>query len=76
MEIQEMFNLLIVSAGLSYLLELLTSNLDEKWSKITTIVMSIIVAGLFVWVRNTEFFPTVLTVLGFASAVYAFLIKK
>ena len=78
MEVTEFLSIGIVGVFVSVIIELITVKLSTRpiWSKAVTIIVSLAFAGLYVWVRNTSFFPTVVTVLGVASTVYALFIKK
>ena len=75
MEIQEFMNIAIVGAILSVVIELLPKS-NPTATKAITLTLAIIVAGGYVWVTNTPYFQTVVTVLGVASIVYGFFIKK
>lgn len=49
---------------------------DSLGTKIYTVVLALIIGGVYVWIQSTPYFQTVLTVLGAASAFYAFFLKK
>lgn len=77
MDINEFLGIAIVGALLSVIIEMVTANIsDPRKTKVITIMLALVVAGAYVWLRSTSFFPTVLTVLGTASIVYGFFFNK
>ena len=78
MEINDFLSITIVGAALSLAIESLKAKWGTKgWAtKTVTILLSILIAGLYVWLRQTSYWQTILTVLGAASIVYAFFLKK
>lgn len=77
MDIQEFLAIAVVGAIMSVVIELLMKNVSNPLvSKLVTAVFAIIVAGLYVWVRSTPYFETVILVLGTASTVYGFFLNK
>lgn len=77
MEIQEFLGIAVVGAILSVVIELIKGESSNPlYTKIATLVLAIITAGAYVWVRSTPYFETVVLVLGTASTVYGFFLKK
>lgn len=78
MNIDEFLGIGIVGALLSVAFELIKGKYPSSpnKSKGLIILLSLIVGGLYVWVRETPYFPTVLGVLGGASAVYSLFFNK
>lgn len=77
MDIQEFLGIAVVGALLSLVIEVITKKVNNPTvSKAITLVLSIIVAGAYVWVRSTPYFQTVIVVLGTASIVYGFFLNK
>jgi hypothetical protein len=77
MDIQEFLGIAVVGALLSLALEYITGHVKSKnASKAITLVLSLVVAGGYVWVRSTPYFETMVTVLGVASIVYGFVFNK
>jgi hypothetical protein len=78
MEINDFVAITVVGAGLSLAIDWLKAKFGtEGWAtKTVTLLLSILIAGLYVWLRQTSYWQTVLTVLGAASAIYAFFLKK
>lgn len=78
MEINDFLNISVVGLALSGLVSLI----KMKWgtsglkTKALTLVLSLAVAGGYVWIKNTPYFETVVLVLGVASTIYAFIVKK
>jgi len=76
--IQDFAGLMIVGA----LLTAVVSWIKAKWgtegteTKVLTIVLALVVGGLYVWLRSTSFFPTVVLVLTTSSTVYALFVNK
>lgn len=77
MNIQEFLAIAVVGAIMSVVIELLMKNVSNPLvSKLVTATFAIIVAGVYVWVRSTPYFETVILVLGTASTVYGFFLNK
>jgi len=78
MEINDFLSITIVGAALSLAIESLKAKWGTKgWAtKTVTILFSVLLAGLYVWLRQTSYWQTIITVLGAASIVYAFFLKK
>ncbi len=78
MEINDLIAISIVGAALSLAIESLKAKFGTKgWAtKTVTILLSILIAGLYVSLRDTSYWQTIIAVLGAASAVYAFFLKK
>ena len=77
MDIQEFMGIAVVGGILSLLLEIANSKVsDPQLSKAITLVASVVVGGLYVYVRSTPYFETMVTVLGGASIVYGFFLNK
>lgn len=77
MDTNDFIGIAVVGAMLSGVIQIIKNRFgtESNETKILTIVLALIVGGLYVWVRSTSYFETVLLVLASASAVYAFLIK-
>lgn len=77
MDINEFLGIAIVGALLSVVIEIVTANVtDPRKTKLITILLALVVAGSYVWLRSTPFFQTALTVLGTASIVYGFFFNR
>ena len=77
MDIQEFLAISVVGALLSLSIEWIMKEVSNPLvSKIVTLFLAIITAGLYVWVRSTPYFETVILVLGTASTVYGFFLNK
>lgn len=77
MDIQEFIAIGVVGAVLSVLIEIIFKEVSNPlFSKIVTLILAIITAGLYVWVRSTPYFETVILVLGTASTVYGFFLNN
>jgi len=77
MEIQSFLQIAIVGVFLSFVIELVTLKIHKPVvTKIITVALALATAGVFVWIKNTAYFQTVITVLGTASIVYGFLLNK
>lgn len=76
MEIQDFIGIAVVGGFLSLLIQIFKNKYgDSNGTKLLTIGLSLFVGGLYVWIRSTSYFETVLLVLTSASAVYALLLK-
>tara|TARA_R100001086_G_C11847959_1_gene260624 strand:- start:9782 stop:10018 length:237 start_codon:yes stop_codon:yes gene_type:complete len=78
MEISSFLSIAIVGAILSFVVDFLKVKMRTTavGSKALVALLSIVVAGGFWWLQSTPYIETVLTVLGMASTVYAFFLKK
>lgn len=78
MEINDFLAITVVGAGLSLAIDSLKNKYGTQgWAtKTVVLLMSVMIGGLYVWLRQTSYFQTVLVVLGAASVVYSFLLKK
>jgi hypothetical protein len=78
MDIQEFVGIAVVGTLLSLLVQALKNKLGTTSlaTKFLTVVLAIVVGGLYVWLRSTPAFQTVITVLTVASTVYALFIKE
>lgn len=77
MDINDFLGISVVGALLSLTIEGLTNKLGtERWAtKVITLVLAVFIGGVYVWLRSTPWFPTVITVLGVASIVYGFFLN-
>lgn len=78
MQIQDFIAISIVGAGLSLSIDWLKAKFGTTgWAtKTVTLLLSLLIGGLYIWLRSTPYLETVLTVLGAASVIYAFFLKK
>lgn len=78
MEISAFLSIAMVGAILSFVVDFLKVKLrtTPAGSKALVAIFSIVIAGLFWWLQSTPYLQTVLTVLGMASTVYAFFLKR
>jgi len=77
MDIQEFLGISVVGALLSLTIEYVTSRISNPHlTKLITLVLAVITASAYVWVRSTPYFQTVIVVLGTASIVYGFFLNK
>jgi hypothetical protein len=78
MEINDFLAIGVVGAGLSLAIDSLKAKFGTTgWAtKTVTLLLAILIGGLYVWLRQTSYLQTVLTVLGSASVVYALFLKK
>ena len=77
MDINEFLGIAVVGALLSLFIEVVTLKVKNPTvSKFITLLLAILVAGAYVWVRSTPYFPTIIVVLGTASIVYGFFLNK
>lgn len=77
MDINAFLSIAIVGVALSGVVQLMKLKFGTSgWqTKALTVFLALVVAGGYVWVKDTPYFETVILVLTTASAVYAF-IKK
>lgn len=78
MDIQNFLAITIIGAILSFIIELVNRKFSASaWqSKAITVTLALIVGAVFIWVQSTSFYPTFITILGSASIVYGFILKK
>lgn len=78
MDVNDLLGIGIVGVILSLVIQWLKGvfGTDTLATKAITVALSLVIAGLFVWVRETVYWTTVLAVLGVASTFYAFFLKK
>jgi len=78
MGIEELLTLGIVGAFTSLVIEIITRYLGTNTigSKAVTILAAVIIGSLYVWASRSEWSVSVWTILGTASTIYAFFIKK
>jgi hypothetical protein len=78
MNITEFIAIAVVGAILSVIVQIIKEafGTESNKTKLITIALSLVVGGLYVWVRSTPYFETTLLVLTCASAVYALVLKK
>lgn len=76
--IQEFLGIAIVGVVLSFLIEVINRKfgIGGARAKALTILLALSVGTIYVWLRSTPYWQTILTVLMAASTVYAFIIKK
>ena len=77
-DITNLLNIMVVGVGLSLVVEWIKAKYATRpnVTKFLTLLLAIGVAGLYVAIRETSFFPTIMTVLGTASIVWGFFLKK
>lgn len=73
----ELLSIGIVGVGLSTLIEYIKNKYGTTsgTTKALTIVLALVVGGLYFWIRSTPFWLPVLGVLTVSSTVYAFFLK-
>jgi hypothetical protein len=78
MEVNDFVAISIVGVGLSLAIDWLKNKYGNSGRGLKAIVflLAILLGGIYIWLRETPAFPTVLTVLGAASMFYAFLLKE
>lgn len=77
MEINDFIAISIVGVGLSMFVELIKEKFQNGFASRTIIFASAILLGsIYIWIRSTPYFETVLTVLMAASTFYAFFLAK
>ena len=74
----EFMAITIVGAFLSAFIHVVKKSFgeDSGKTKMFTVMMSLFIGGFYMWVRDTDFFQTVILVLTSASACYAFFLKE
>lgn len=77
MDINELVGIGIVGATLSLVIEYIKNRFGTTsgGSKLFAIVLSCIVGVAYVYLRDTDLWPTIVLVLGSASTVYALFFK-
>lgn len=77
MELNDFIAIGIVGAALSLLVEVVKERFKDGFaSRTIVIISSLIIGGLYVWVRSTPYYETVLIVLASASTFYGFFLAK
>lgn len=78
MEINDFLGIGIIGAVASVIIEVLKRKTGTApiGSKFTAIIVSVVLGTLYFYVRNTPWFPTVVSVLGAASTIYALFFPK
>lgn len=77
MDINAFLGIAIVGVALSGVVQLMKLKFGTSgWqTKALTVVLALVVAGGYVWIKDTPYFETVILVLTTTSAVYAFMKK-
>lgn len=77
MDINAFLGIAIVGVALSGVVQLMKLKFGTSgWqTKALTVVLALVVAGGYVWIKETPYFETVILVLTTTSAVYAFMKK-
>ena len=67
----------IVGVILSLAVEAIKGKFETrpKTTKFLTLVLALVIAGVYAWVRSTSYWPAIVGILGAASAFYAFFLK-
>lgn len=78
MEVQNFLSIAAVGVALSLIVEMIKAKFGmvSAITKLLTLILATIFAGAYVFLRQTPYFETVITVLGTASIVYGFLFKS
>ena len=76
--INEILSISIVGVALSGLVQYMKAVYGTSGfvTKAFTVLLAFAVGGLYVWIRETPYFVTFITVLTSASTVYALFLKK
>lgn len=76
--INDFLAIAIVGAVLAVVVQGLKNWLGtDSWqTKLMTIILALVVGGIYVWLQSTVYYQTVLIVLGAASTVYALVLKQ
>lgn len=77
MDIQTFLQIGIVGAALSGFVQLIKEKYGTQGfgTKIITVVLALLFSTAFVFLKDTAFWPTIITILGTASTIYALVIK-
>ena len=75
MEIQSFLEISIIGAVLSIAFNYFKTTSGTR-SKVWAIVLSVVVGGIYVLLRNTVWWTTILGVLASASTIYALFLKE
>lgn len=77
MQIQDLLGIGVVGALMTVIIQLIKSKFGTEGliTKFITIGLALVVGGLYVWLRSTSFFETVIGVLVVSSTVYALFVK-
>ena len=78
MEINDFLGIAIVGVIMSLLIEGIKQKLGDNTfpSRVVIVAAAIVVGGLYVWIRQTIWWSTILGVLAAASTFYGFFIAK
>ena len=78
MEIADFLSISVVGVGLSLLIGFLKAKFGTETTKTKalTLLLSVLVGGLYFFIRDTVWYKTILGVLASASTFYAFFLKK
>lgn len=76
--IVDLLGISVVGAILTYVVELVKGKwgAEGNTAKGIVLALSVVVGVLYVWLRSTPAYLTILAVLGSASFVYGFFVKK
>lgn len=78
MDIQDVLSIAIVASALSLLIEWIKTKwgMESTPTKLLTLALAVIVGSLFVFLKGTAYWATIIMVLGVSSTVYGFFLKK
>lgn len=76
--VQQFVSIMIVGVGLSLLMEWISRKFGVNGgaAKALTLLLSLAVGSIYVWIKDTAYFQTIVLVLTTASTVYALILKK
>lgn len=78
MNIVDFLGIGVVGAALSFLIQFIKSRFSYSPLKIKglTILLSIVVGGIYYWLRSTVWYETIIGVLVAATTVWAFFLRE
>lgn len=78
MDVVDFSSILVVGVFLSFLVQAIKAKFGTTGikTKLVTLGLAVLVGGLFVFIKMTPFFETIVTVLMTSSTVYALFIKE
>ncbi len=78
MPIGDFLGIIIVGAALSFVIQWIKTKwkADGTKIKLLTLGLAIVVGGIYFFLRDTQWWQPTIGVLGAASTVYAFFLKK
>lgn len=78
MDVIDFSSILVVGVFLSFLVQAIKAKFGTTGikTKLVTLGLAVLVGGLFVFIKMTPFFETIVTVLMTSSTVYALFIKE